>query len=69
MVQPSLVDHFSALDDPRQCWKVTYPLEEILLLVLLATMAGAEDFVEIARWGQRKLDFLKRFKPFTVSVR
>jgi hypothetical protein len=51
MVQPSLVDHFSALDDPRQCWKVTYPLEEILLLVLLATMAGAEDFVEIARWG------------------
>ena len=52
----TFLDHFSALEDPRQAWKVVYPLPEILLLVLCGTLAGAEDFVEIARWGRRKLD-------------
>ena len=27
-----LLDHFSAPDDPRQSWKVTYPLPEVQLL-------------------------------------
>ena len=40
-----LLDHFSALDDPRQSWKMTYPLPEVLLIVLCATMAGAEDYL------------------------
>ena len=48
----SLFDHFSALTDPRQAWKVLYPLPEILLLLLGATLAGADDFVE-ARSGAR----------------
>ena len=56
-----LLDHFSALDDPRQSWKVTYPLPEVLLIVLCATMAGAEDFVQIELWANRKFDFLRRF--------
>jgi hypothetical protein len=43
----SLLDHFSALSDPRQRWRVLYPLPEILLLVLCATLSGMDDFVEI----------------------
>ena len=43
----SLIDHFSALKDPRQSWWVVYPLREILLLVLCASLCGMEDFVEI----------------------
>ena len=43
----SLIEHFSALKDPRQIAKVLYPLPEILLLVLCATLAGADDFVEV----------------------
>ena len=31
----SLLDHFSALRDPREGWRVLYPLPEILLLVSL----------------------------------
>ena len=42
---PSILDHFSALSDPRQRWRVLYPLPEILLLVLCATLSGMEDFV------------------------
>ena len=60
----SLLDHFSALRDPRQRWRVIYPLQEILLLVLCASLCGMEDFVEIRMWGELRLDFLRRFYPF-----
>ena len=60
----SLLDHFSALSDPRQRWRVVYPLPEILLLVLCATLSGMEDFVEIRLWGDQRLDFLRRFLPY-----
>jgi predicted transposase YbfD/YdcC len=68
MTKTALLDHFSALSDPRQAWKVVYPLQEILLIVLCGTMAGAEDFADIERWAKRKLDFLKRFLPFARGV-
>ena len=57
----ALLDHFAALRDPRQHAKVLYPLPEILLLVLSATIAGADDFVETTLWGTEHLAFLKRF--------
>src|SRR6202790_5069110 len=59
-----LLNYFSDLPDPRQRGKITYPLEEVLLLALLAVLAGAESFVEIARFGEKKLDLLRRFRPF-----
>ena len=68
MSSKSLLDHFSALTDPRQSWKVVYPLPEILLTVLCGTMAGAEDFVEIKRWADQKLDFLQRILPFEHGI-
>lgn len=64
----SLLDHFSALKDPRQQWRVVYPLREILLLVLCATLSGMEDFVEIKLWGEQRLDFLRRFLPFERGI-
>jgi predicted transposase YbfD/YdcC len=64
----SLIDHFSALEDPRQSWKVLFPLPEVLLVVLCATLAGAEDFVEIRRWGQMHQEFLRRLLPFKAGV-
>ena len=33
-------------------------------LCLLAVLAGAETFVDIARFGEKKLDLLRRFRPF-----
>src|SRR6204780_4550156 len=56
--------YFKDLQDPRQQGKVTYPLDEILLLCLLAVLAGAECFTEIALFGVKKLSFLRRFRPF-----
>jgi hypothetical protein len=43
---------------------VAYPLEEILLLCLLAMLAGAETIVDIALFGCKKRGLLRRFRPF-----
>ena len=56
--------HFRDLPDPRQRGKVTYPLDEVLLLCLLAVLAGAETIVDIARFGDKKIALLRRFRPF-----
>ena len=58
------LDYFKELPDPRQCGKVVYPLDELLLLCLLAVLGGAETFVDIARFGEKKLGLLRRFRPF-----
>ena len=58
------LSHFRDLKDHRQQGKVDYPLEEILLLCLIAVLAGAETITDIALFGRKKLDFLRRFRPF-----
>jgi predicted transposase YbfD/YdcC len=58
------LEFFEDLPDPRQRGKVMYPLDEVLLLALLAVLAGAETFVDIARFGAKKLSLLRRFRPF-----
>ncbi len=56
--------YFKDLPDPRQQGKVLYPLSEVLLLCLLAVLAGGETFADIARFGEKKLSLLRRFLPF-----
>lgn len=63
-----LLELLSQLDDPRQKGKVIYPLEEMLLLALAATMSGADDFVEIVSWGKMQSNFLKRFYPYISGI-
>jgi hypothetical protein len=63
-----LLSHFSSLKDPRQSWKVLYPLEEMLLLAISGTLAGADNFIEIIEWSEYNLDFLKQFYSFTNGI-
>jgi predicted transposase YbfD/YdcC len=56
--------HFRDLPDHRQAGKVIYPLDEVLLLCLLSVLAGADTFVDIARFGAKKIDLLRRFRSF-----
>ena len=62
------LSHFRDLDDPRQRGKVQYPLDEVLLLCLLAVLAGAETMTDIALFGRKKLDLLRRFRPFAMGT-
>jgi hypothetical protein len=63
------LSHFKDLPDRRQRGKVIYPLDEILLLCLFAVLAGAETFVDIARFGDKKIDLLRRFRPYPHGTR
>lgn len=65
---PSLIERFSAPEDPRQSWKVLYPLPEALLVVLCGTLAGAEGFVGFGRWGGVNLAFPYRFLPYAAGL-
>jgi predicted transposase YbfD/YdcC len=61
----SFLSYFKDMPDCRQRGKVVYPLDEVLLLCLLAVLAGAETFTDIARFGDKKRDLLRRFRPFS----
>lgn len=63
-IRIGFLEHFEDLPDPRQSWKVLYPLNEILLLALCAVISGAENWKDIATYGSGKLVFLRQFSPF-----
>jgi predicted transposase YbfD/YdcC len=62
------LDRFAALEDPRPVAKVLHPLPEILLRPLGATLAGADDFVEIGLWGEENLAFLRRLLAYRHGI-
>ena len=61
---PAFLTHFQSIQDPRQQGKILYPLEEIFLLVLCGVISSANGWMSIALYGQKKLEFLRRFLPF-----
>ena len=58
------LSYFKDMPDHRQAGKVVYPRDEIPLLCLLAGLAGAEAFPAIARFGEKKIELLRRFRPY-----
>ena len=64
----ALLDHFAAIEDTREPWRVAHPLPEVLLLVVCGTIADCDDYEGIADWGEAHLDFLRRFLPFHHGV-
>jgi predicted transposase YbfD/YdcC len=64
----SLLECFSAVEDPREAWRVAHPLQEVLLLVVCASVASCDDFDDIAEWGENHLSFLRRFLPYHHGV-
>lgn len=63
-----LLQHFSALEDGREPWRVMYPLKEVLLLVTCGTIASCDDFDDIVAWGKHHLDFLRRFSAYHHGI-
>jgi predicted transposase YbfD/YdcC len=57
----SLVRHFAELPDPRLDRTKKHHLSDILIITLCATIAGADSWEEVQRFGQAKLNWLKGF--------
>lgn len=49
----ALLEHFAAIDDPRDVRWIAHPLPEVLLLVVFGTMAECDDDDHIAAWPER----------------
>ena len=64
----ALLDHLGEIDDPREPWRVAHPLTEVLLMVVCGTICDCDDYDLIAAWGERHLDFLRRYLPFDHGV-
>ena len=59
----SFLQYFKDLPDHRQAGKVDYLLPEVLLLILLAVLAGAEAFTDIARLASARSNCCGGFGP------
>jgi len=69
MPQPlPLLRHFRSLKDPRINRRKLHSLEAILVIALCAVIAGAEDFQQIALFGQKRKAWLERFVPLPNGV-
>jgi len=64
----AFLKHLSVIKDTREPWRVMYPLREVLLLVVCATVASCDDFDDIVAWGRHNLALLRRFSPFHHGI-
>lgn len=56
-----LIEHFSALEDPRCPGKVEHPLLDILVIAVCAVVAGAESWEDVSLYGRCKEAFFRQF--------
>ena len=55
-----IVESFSTLEDPRSHINRKHPLPSILVIAVLAVLAGAAGPTAIARWAELKEELLTR---------
>ena len=53
-----VVRHFEELEDPRSEVNLRHPLQSVIVIALLAVLAGAGGPTAIARWAVLKQEFL-----------
>ncbi len=63
----AFLEHFADLEDPRSR-QSRHELMELLLVAVCAVLGGADGWVDVALWGQSKLDWLRRFLPFENGI-
>src|SRR6187549_1926905 len=63
-----LVEHFSALEDPRCAGKVDHRLIDILVIAVCAVIACAESWDDIALYGRNKLGWLQSFLTLANGI-
>jgi len=62
-----LLEHFAAIEDLREPWRVAYLLREVLFLAVCATIANCDD-EDIVDWGEANLKFLRGFSDYHFGI-
>ena len=64
----NFLDHIKEVEDHRVPGMTTYPLDEVLLTVLVGLLCRGEDFDEIEVIGRELLPWLRWFLPFRNGI-
>lgn len=64
----SLLQHLQNIPDPRVHRTRRHELQSILVVALCATIAGADNCVEMAEFGQQHQDWLERLVPLPSGI-
>jgi len=67
MKSARIQDHFAELTDPRRR-KVIYPLINVIVIAVCAVIAGADDFVAIAAFGEKRREWFARFLDLSHGI-
>jgi hypothetical protein len=59
---------FQDLKDPRVVGRCDHLLSDILAILLMAVLCGAEDFPDIEEFGKRRKDWLEKFLPLPNGI-
>jgi predicted transposase YbfD/YdcC len=67
--QSPLVTALAAVPDPRrQCKNLRHLLVDVLVVGFCGVLCGCEDFVELATFGRKKIDFFRRFLELPEGI-
>ena len=53
-----VIRHFDELEDPRSTVNLQHPLVSVVVIAVMAVLAGASGPTAIARWAALKEEFL-----------
>src|SRR5215813_14322480 len=63
-----VVAHFTALEDPRSPINRQHPLVSVVVIALMAVLAGAGGPTAIARWAEWKKEWLLQVLPLPAGI-
>src|SRR5205807_4242995 len=63
-----VVAHFTQLEDPRSPINRQHPLVSVVVIALMAVLAGAAGPTAIARWADVKKDWLAKVLPLPAGI-
>ena len=63
-----VLPHFEALEDPRSAVNLQHPLVSVVVIALMAVLAGASGPTAIAKWATLKEEFLRNALPLPNGI-
>jgi predicted transposase YbfD/YdcC len=67
VISTRIQDHFEELTDPRRR-EPLYPLMNVVTIAICAVVCGADDFVSIAEYGEKKRKWLAQFLDLSAGI-
>jgi len=68
MAPLGIQEHFATLEDPRVERTRRHDLSEILVIAILAVLAGADGWEDTVVWAKARLSWLKTFLVLSSGV-